>query len=157
MCSANAAMAQVEVLDAWYGTPAVQSKTIGGVAVAERIRKNMLNNVVVVPANMNAFFGGDPVPNQPKGVVVTLRFQGQTANLAQNEGKEFRYPGVAGRDYFVYVPPVASPAPAAAPAVAPVEILDAWYGTPALQSKSVGGVAVVDRIRKNMQNNVVLV
>lgn len=85
------------VLGAWYGSEAHQ--TVGGMPVAYRILFNIQKGAIVVPANMNQFFGADPMPNVPKQVAVHIRYQGRDYHIRQSEGKELRFPGRPGIDY----------------------------------------------------------
>jgi hypothetical protein len=88
------------LLAAFYGAEGQPPAwVVGGVSVVDRIRASMQNGVVIVPANMNAFFGGDPLPGRPKVVAIQLNYQGQVINLRQQEGRDLRFPGREGTDY----------------------------------------------------------
>lgn len=91
----------VQVQAAWYGVEGRTAWDVGGKNVAVRIREGMQNGQVVIPANMNAFFGGDPTPGAAKVVAVQVVHQGKVLNLRQTEGKELRFPGTAGKDYYL--------------------------------------------------------
>lgn len=93
--------AQDEILAAFYGAEGQPSWSVGGVNVLDRVRSAVQGGAIVVPANMNAFFGGDPLPGRKKLVAVQVRYKGQIINLRQDEGKELRFPGKEGTDYRV--------------------------------------------------------
>lgn len=93
--------AAVDVKAAFYGAEGQPTWAIGNVSVADRIRASIQNGVLVVPGDMNTFFGGDPLPGRPKLVAVQVVYQGKTYNLRQQEGRELRFPGREGTDYIV--------------------------------------------------------
>jgi hypothetical protein len=95
------ASSPVQVQAAWYGVEGQPVWEMGGKSVAVRIREGMQNGQVVIPANMNGFFGGDPIPGKAKVVAVQVVYQGQVLNLRQAEGKDLRFPGTLGTDYYL--------------------------------------------------------
>lgn len=99
-CGGSGAQA-VQVQAAWYGQEGRPAWDVGGKNVGVRIREAMHNGQVYIPANMNAFFGGDPIPGAAKVVAVQVVHQGQVLNLRQAEGKDLRFPGTAGKDYYL--------------------------------------------------------
>ena len=89
----------VEIGLAWYGVEGQQSWDINGKKVADIVRAANTDGNLYIPANMNQFFGADPVPGKQKEVAVQVRYDGKVLNLHQNEGKALRFPGVEGVDY----------------------------------------------------------
>lgn len=92
----------VQVKAAFYGVEGKPTWEIKGLSIADRItRAKSNNNMIYVPAKMNDFFEGDPLPNQPKIVAVQVQWGSLTLNLRQKEGKELMFPGVEGEDFWV--------------------------------------------------------
>jgi len=91
----------VEVLAAFYGVEGRPAWTVGGVSVVARISGAMKDGKIYVPADMNDFFKGDPIPGAKKLVAVQVRYQGKVLNLRQTEGKALIFPGNEKTDYYL--------------------------------------------------------
>jgi hypothetical protein len=82
----------IEIVDAWYGTDKeIKARDLGGMAVKDRIKKAIRNGVISVPANMNGFFGYDPVPGKPKKVWIQARINGTDVEITGNENTALNY------------------------------------------------------------------
>lgn len=93
---------QVTVENAFYGIEGQPTWEINGKRITDIIKATQNDAAsLYIPANMNQYFGKDPLVNQPKIVAVQILVDGKVINLRQKEGKELKYPGVEGTDYWI--------------------------------------------------------
>ena len=100
-------MPKIELINAWYGTEETNSDNEG--KVLEAIQQNLNNSgKVVVPEDMNGFFGFDPAPEQAKVTAIHVRMLDQEHHLRAPEWSNFEWPEI--------------------------EIVNAWYGDDSYQA-----------------------
>lgn len=111
---------KLEIYAAWYGTEQNHVEKIGSQSIIDIIKSNMSGNTLIIPKNMNEFFGKDPYPGVPKVLAVQVGYNqgryGEVWNLRQAEGQNLIFPGTIGETYML------------APPDSPVTVNAARYG-----------------------------
>lgn len=79
----------------------IPARAVDVLQIIRASRNNFDGNKIYIPANMNQFFGGDPFPNEVKVVSLQIQVGNQAIHLRQIEGKELKFPGVGGIDYWI--------------------------------------------------------
>ncbi|UGQ45904.1 hypothetical protein [Massilia endophytica] len=146
LAASGAGLAQnnLQVTAAWYGVEGgQQTAVVNGAPIMDKLRNAVVNGTLMVPSNMNVFFGGDPYPGVKKVLAVQVMQNGQLVNLRQNEGTDLVFPGTPGKTYLP------------APVDSPVEVLGAWYGLEGGQQSS--APAIADKIKRGLLNGYVYI
>lgn len=146
MTGGIAAMAQQATLvvnAAWYGSETRNTLAAPSNAhIVEKVRAGVQNGRLMLPPNLNDYFGFDPFPNTRKVVAVALTYNGQNYNIRQNEGEPLVFPGTPGKSYLP------------APVDSPIDVAAAWYG---VEVSAQPDAAFAQKIRSSMLNGNVYV
>jgi len=115
----------MEIIAAWYGVENDPSTHNNGGQVVPKLRASVQQNgLLIVPGNMNNFFGFDPAHGRPKILAIHVRFLGREEHLRAPEGREFIWPQV--------------------------EVIAAWYGVEHDASTHNNGGQVVPKLRDSL-------
>lgn len=152
-------LASFTITAAWYGVEnGVHLDNFNGITAVQKIGQTMKNGTILIPADMNSFFGVDPAPNKPKVVAVQVAINGKATDLRQKEGKALKYPGARGVDYLLPEDLIALDNPGFAIGGQPstntmaksgkiVEVGRAWYGVESKPLWDINGKNIADTIR----------